>query len=53
MRDPEYLEEDGAAVLRQAEFTVKIDLQSGEDEFAVLTSDLTHDYISINADYRS
>jgi len=53
MRDPEYLEEDGAAVLRQAEFTVKIDLQSGEDEFTVLTSDLTHDYISINADYRS
>ncbi len=53
MRDPEYLEADGAAVLRQAEFTVKIDLQSGEDEFTVLTSDLTHDYISINADYRS
>jgi len=53
LRDPHYLEEDGAAVLRQAEFTVKIDLQSGEDEFSILTSDLTHDYISINADYRS
>jgi len=53
LRDPHYLEEDGAAVLRQAEFTVKIDLQSGEDEFTILTSDLTHDYISIKADYRS
>ncbi len=53
LRDPDYHEADGAAVLRQDEFTVKIDLQSGEDEFTVLTSDLTHDYISINADYRS
>ncbi len=51
--DPHYREEDGAAVLRQPEFTVKIDLQSGEDEFTLLTSDLTHEYISINADYRS
>ena len=53
VRDPNYLEEDGAAVLRRPEFVVKIDLQSGEDEFTLLTSDLTHDYISINADYRS
>jgi len=53
IRDPQYREEDGSAVLRQAEFSVKIDLQSGEDEFTLLTSDLTHDYVSINADYRS
>ena len=53
VRDPHYREEDGSAVLRQPEFSVKIDLQSGEDEFTLLTSDLTHDYISINADYRS
>ncbi len=53
LRDPDYLEEDGAAVLRKPEFSVKIDLQSGEDEFTVLTSDLTHEYVSINADYRS
>ncbi len=53
VRDPHYSEEAGAAVLRCPEFTVKIDLQSGEDEFTLLTSDLTHDYISINADYRS
>lgn len=53
VRDPHYREEDGSAVLRQAEFSVKIDLQSGEDEFTLLTSDLTHDYVSINADYRS
>ncbi|MCD6292691.1 MAG: bifunctional glutamate N-acetyltransferase/amino-acid acetyltransferase ArgJ [Deltaproteobacteria bacterium] len=53
LRDPHYREDDGAAVLRQSEFMVKIDLQSGEDEFTLLTCDLTHDYISINADYRS
>ncbi|MBN2808171.1 MAG: bifunctional glutamate N-acetyltransferase/amino-acid acetyltransferase ArgJ [Deltaproteobacteria bacterium] len=53
VRDPRYREEAGAAVLRQAEFSVKIDLQSGEDEFTLLTSDLTHEYVSINADYRS
>ena len=53
MRDPAYREEDGAAVLRQPEFVVKIDLQAGEDDYSLLTSDLTHDYISINADYRS
>ncbi len=53
MRDPAYREEDGAAVLRRPEFVVKIDLQAGEDEYSLLTSDLTHDYISINADYRS
>ncbi len=53
VRDPQYREEEGAAVLRQAQFSVKIDLQSGEDEFTLLTSDLTHEYVSINADYRS
>lgn len=53
IRDPHYCEEDGTAVMHKAEFSVKIDLQSGEDEFTLLTSDLTHDYISINADYRS
>ncbi len=53
IRDPHYREEDGAAVLQKPEFSVKIDLQSGEDEFTLLTSDLTHEYVSINADYRS
>lgn len=53
LRDPQYREEEGAAILRKPEFTVRIDLQSGEDEFTVFTSDLTHDYVSINADYRS
>ncbi len=53
MRDPAYREEAGAAVLRRPEFVVKIDLQAGEDDYSLLTSDLTHDYVSINADYRS
>ncbi len=53
LRDPQYREAAGAAVLRKPEFSVKIDLQSGEDEFTILTSDLSHEYVSINADYRS
>ncbi|NPA24824.1 MAG: bifunctional glutamate N-acetyltransferase/amino-acid acetyltransferase ArgJ [Deltaproteobacteria bacterium] len=53
VRDPRYRESDGAAVLKEAEFVVKIDLNQGDGDFSLLTSDLTHDYISINADYRS
>ncbi len=53
IRDSGYREADGAAVLKKAEFMVKIDLNQGGGEFSLLTSDLTHDYVSINADYRS
>ncbi len=35
------------------EITVRIDLQRGKAEATVYTCDLTHEYISINADYRS
>jgi len=52
-RDPAYREEQGAAVLQKPEFVVKIDLGLGEAEAEILTADLTHDYVSINADYRS
>ena len=43
----------GTEVLKQKEFTVSIDLGIGSGTATVYTSDLTHDYISINADYRS
>ena len=43
----------GTAVLKQKEFTVSVDLGIGTGSATVYTSDLTHEYISINADYRS
>ncbi len=46
-------EERGTAVLKQKEFTVTVDLGIGSSSATVYTSDLTHEYVSINADYRS
>lgn len=43
----------GTEVLKQKEFTVTVDLGIGIGVATVYTSDLTHEYISINADYRS
>lgn len=48
-----YTEALGAAVFAQAEITVTIDLARGDAESSVYTSDLSHEYVSINADYRS
>ncbi|MBF0107676.1 MAG: bifunctional glutamate N-acetyltransferase/amino-acid acetyltransferase ArgJ [Magnetococcales bacterium] len=53
VRAPGYLEKDGAAVMARKEITVRIDLGLGDHADAVWTCDLTHDYITINADYRS
>ncbi len=50
---PGYREEDGAAVMKQAEITIAVDLGLGGAEATVWTCDLTHGYITINADYRS
>lgn len=43
----------GTDVLKQKEFTVSVDLGIGSGTATVYTSDLTHEYVSINADYRS
>ena len=48
-----YTEEQGQAVMNESEITVRIDLQRGREQAAVYTCDLSHDYVSINADYRS
>lgn len=48
-----YCEEIGQAVFSQEEITITIDLASGGNSYNVWTSDLSHDYVSINADYRS
>jgi glutamate N-acetyltransferase/amino-acid N-acetyltransferase len=52
-RHPDYREEDGQRVMKQAEITVRVDLHRGSASATVWTCDLSHDYVSINADYRS
>jgi glutamate N-acetyltransferase/amino-acid N-acetyltransferase len=52
-RHPAYREEDGQRVMKQAEITVRVDLHRGDESATVWTCDLSHDYVTINADYRS
>ena len=52
-RHPDYSEAQGQRVMQQAEITVRIDLHRGPAHATVWTCDLSHDYVSINADYRS
>ena len=52
-RHPGYREEDGQRVMQQAEITVRVHLGRGQASDTVWTCDLSHDYVSINADYRS
>ena len=52
-RNPEYQEADGQRVMKQSEITVRVQLARGDAEATVWTCDLSHDYVSINADYRS
>ncbi len=52
-RNPDYREEDGQRVMQQSEITVRIGLGRGDATDTVWTCDLSHDYVSINADYRS
>ncbi len=48
-----YREEDGVRVMAQPEITVRIDLGRGVASETVWTTDLSHEYVTINADYRS
>ncbi|MBB3191595.1 bifunctional glutamate N-acetyltransferase/amino-acid acetyltransferase ArgJ [Halomonas cerina] len=52
-RAPGYTEEAGSAVMGREEICIRIDLGRGGQAATVWTSDLSHDYVSINADYRS
>ena len=52
-RHPDYREEDGQRVMKQSEITVRVHLHRGDARATVWTCDLSHDYVSINADYRS
>ncbi len=48
-----YREEDGQRVMKNAEILVRLQLGRGRATASVWTTDLSHDYVSINADYRS
>ena len=52
-RRPEYREEDGQRVMKGSEITVRVGLGRGTATDTVWTCDLSHDYVTINADYRS
>jgi len=56
-RHPAYQEADGQRVMKKAEITVRVDLHRddgpGRAEATVWTCDFSHDYVTINADYRS
>jgi len=52
-RNPDYQEADGQRVMKQAEISVRIALGRGQVSDTVYTCDFSHEYVSINADYRS
>ena len=52
-RHPDYREADGQRVMKQSEILVRVGLGRGSHSDTVWTCDLSHDYVSINADYRS
>jgi glutamate N-acetyltransferase/amino-acid N-acetyltransferase len=52
-RHPQYREEDGQRVMKGAEILVRVELGRGRASSTVWTCDLSHEYVSINADYRS
>ena len=52
-RNPAYREEDGQRVMKQSEITVRVALGRGSAADTVWTCDFSHEYVSINADYRS
>ncbi|OJY19123.1 bifunctional glutamate N-acetyltransferase/amino-acid acetyltransferase ArgJ [Pandoraea sp. 64-18] len=52
-RNADYREEEGQRVMKQSEITVRVVLGRGDAAATLWTCDLSHDYVSINADYRS
>jgi len=51
--DADYTEEKGQSVMNQEEIEIRVLLHAGEAEASVWTSDLSHEYVRINAEYRS
>jgi len=52
-RSPSYTEEQGAAVMAQEEIQIRIELGRGACSETIWTTDLSHEYVRINAEYRT
>jgi glutamate N-acetyltransferase / amino-acid N-acetyltransferase len=52
-RHPAYREAEGQRVMKQAEITVRVVLNRGSAAATIWTCDLSHDYVTINAEYRT
>ena len=52
-RHPDYQEADGQRVMQEAEILIRVELGRGSVERTMWTCDFSHEYVSINADYRS
>ncbi len=52
-RAASYTEADGQRIMAQQEITIIVELARGIEQATLYTCDLSHDYVSINADYRS
>lgn len=48
-----YTEEQGAKVMQQTEFAIHVELHRGSCQETIWTTDLSHEYVKINAEYRS
>lgn len=52
-RDPAYTEEQGQKIMNESEILIRIELNTGDESTCIWTSDLSYDYVKINAEYRS
>jgi len=52
-RAASYLEEQGAAVMKESDILVRVVLNRGSENVTIWTCDFSYDYVKINADYRS
>lgn len=52
-RNPDYLESEGKRVMQESEILVRVALERGDCTETVYTCDFSHEYVTINADYRS
>lgn len=52
-RAASYTEEQGAAVMAKEEITIRIELGRGSCSETIWTTDLSHEYVKINAEYRT
>lgn len=52
-RSPTYTEEQGAAVMKEEEITIRVKLARGTEKATIYTCDFSYDYVKINAEYRS